>query len=393
MAALNQSVADLFVSVVAFFSRLPFAEFHPPSPGVFWLLCYGVFIVVLAGIIRSKLLYRLKPLEYSSRTSRASSAVMLFAGMFMMVLSARMIFPGKGFEIAFPDVGQGDSALIRLSAGENILIDGGGTYDGRFDIGRRVLAPWLWDRGVRKLDFIILSHPHPDHMNGLKYILRKFDVSEVWTHGYDDDLSGYDDFNRIIAERGIRRKKVSSEDAPVMLGGAELSVLHPPRAFRNQERQAYAAENDRSLVVRIADGGFAALFTGDIGTDIEKDLIRSGRDLTCDLLKVPHHGSKSSSSEPFVAASRPSVAIVTVGRGNPYHHPSVDVLARYEDIGARTFRTDRDGAIVVARRDGTHETVIWNELALRRIDRSDTVSSWEQERKNLKRVYFRRWEL
>ncbi len=353
LAALNQFIADLFIGTVDFFSGLPFAEFHPPSPGIIWLLCYGVLVISTASLIRSRLLYRFKPLEYSSRTSWVSKIMITLAGTLLIIVSVHALLPAQGIEVAFPDVGQGDSALIRLPTGKNILIDGGGTYDNRFDVGRRVLAPYLWNKGVRRLDLVVLSHPHPDHMNGLRSILKKFNVAEVWTHGRDADLPGYDEFNRVIAERNISRKFVSADDPPVQLGGVELRVLHPAPGFRSRERKAYAAENDGSLVVRIAAREGAFLFTGDIGAEAEKALLRSVRNLRCDLLKVPHHGSKSSSTEAFVSAVRPAAAVVTVGRGNPYHHPSADVLERYENSGSQIYRTDRDGAIVLSADGGS----------------------------------------
>ncbi len=393
LAAPNQFIADLFINTVAFFSRLPFAEFHPPSPGILWLLCYGALILGLASLIRSKMLYRFKPLEYSSRASRASIIVVALAGTLLTAITTQPFLAKRAIEVAFPDVGQGDSALIRLPAGNNILIDGGGTYDDRFDIGRRVLAPYLWNRGVRRLDLVVLSHPHPDHMNGLTFILQKFDVGEVWTHGQDTGLPGYDEFNRVIAGRSISRKFVSADDPPVQLGSAELRVLHPARGFHSHERQAYAAENDRSLVVRVAFHDLVLLFTGDIGTGAEKDLIKRGQDLKSDLLKVPHHGSKSSSSEAFVSAARPSAAVVTVGRGNRYHHPSDEVISRYASSGTRIYRTDRDGAIVLSADGGVLKAVTWNERELNRISRASRASIWEQERENLKRMYLRKWEL
>ena len=393
LAALNQFLADLFVGTVAFFSRLPFAEFHPPSPGILWLFCYGVLVIVFAGLIRAGLLYRFKPLEYSPRASRESIIVVALAGTLLVVIATHPFLAKRAVAVSFPDVGQGDSALIRLPTGKTILIDGGGTYDNRFDVGRRVLAPYLWNQGVRRLDLVVLSHPHPDHMNGLKFILKKFDVGEVWTHGQDTDLPGYDEFSRIIAERSISRKFVSADDPPVRLGGAELRVLHPTRGFHSHERQAYAAENDRSLVVRIAFHDLALLFTGDIGTEAERDLIKRRQDLKCDLLKVPHHGSKSSSSETFVSATRPTTAVVTVGRGNRYHHPSGEVISRYANSGAGIYRTDRDGAIVLSANGGVFKAVTWNEREFNRISRAGSASIWEQEQENLRRIYLRKWEL
>jgi len=291
--------------------------------------------------------------------------------------------------VSFPDVGQGDSALIELAGGKTILIDGGGIRDNRFDIGRRVLAPWLWNKGIRRLDVVVLSHPHPDHMNGLIAILNKFEVADVWESGLDADLPGHDEFSRVMNDKKIHHRLVSADDSPVMLGKAMVSVLHPRRGFDAHDRQAYAAENNRSLVVQIAAEGKNMVFTGDIGIEAEQNLIRTMPDLKADLIKIPHHGSKSSSSDAFVAQMRPEVAIVTAGRGNPYHHPSDGVLARYEKIGARICRTDSDGAVTIGVNTGKFDVQRWNDVMLRRIDPFDWSTWSAQERGNWSRIWIR----
>ena len=202
-----------------------------------------------------------------------------------------------------------------------------------------------------------------------------------------------DAFLKAISDGKIKRRVVSGDDPSFNLGDAELRVLHPARTFCSREKRAYAAENDRSLVVRIAFHNHVLLFTGDIGTGAEKELLKRGQDLKCDLLKVPHHGSTSSSSEAFVSAVRPSAVVVTAGRGNPYHHPSAKVIERYERSGAKIYRTDRDGSVILSADGGPLSAVIWNELALSRIRLVGRVSLWEQERENLKRMYLRKWEL
>ena len=192
---------------------------------------------------------------------------MVLAGTGLTVLLAVSFIPGQRMLVSFPDVGQGDCALIELPGGETVLIDGGGTRDNRFDIGRRILAPWLWNKGIRRLDLVIMSHPHPDHMNGLIAILRKFEVGAVWESGLDTDLPGYGEFRQAVQDRKIRHRLVSADDPPMMLGEAMISVLHPRRGFEAHDRQAYAAENNRSLVVRIRSEGKDFLFTGDIGSE------------------------------------------------------------------------------------------------------------------------------
>ena len=350
---------------------------------------YAVFFLSLFMHTRARLLSRFKPFESSSRVSKVPVIGMAFAGVLLALPLSLSFIPEQRTRVSFPDVGQGDSTLIELPGGKTILIDGGGTRDNRFDIGRRVLAPFLWNRGIRRLDLVVLSHPHPDHMNGLIAILKKFEVAAVWESGLDTDLPGHDAFSAMIRDRTIHQRLVSADDPPVMLGEAMISVLHPRRGFEAHDRQAYAAENDRSLVIQVKSEDKNLLFTGDIGIEAEQDIMSAVPGLKADLIKVPHHGSTSSSSDAFVSQTRPDVAIVTVGRGNPYHHPREEVLARFENIGARICRTDSDGAVTIRVKTGKFAIQRWNDLILRRIDLFDRSKWSEQERGNWGRLRIR----
>jgi competence protein ComEC len=390
---MNQGISDMFISAVSFFSRLPLAEFHPPAPTPLWLLLYAVFFILLFMHARARLLSRFKPFESSSRISMMPVIGIALAGMCLMLPFALSFVPEQRMLVSFPDVGQGDCSLIELPGGKAVLIDGGGARDNRFDIGRRVLAPWLWNKGIRRLDLVVLSHPHPDHMNGLIAILKKFEVAAVWESGLDTDLPGYDEFRAVMRDRKIRNRLVSADDPPMMLGEAMISVLHPGRGFDAHDRQAFAAENNRSLVVQIRSEGRSLLFTGDIGIEAEHRILGNIREMKTDLVKVPHHGSKSSSSEDFVSQTRPEVAVVTVGRGNLYHHPSDEVLAHYERIGAQICRTDIDGAVTITVNKGKFGVQRWNDLVLRRIVLSDRATWGEQEQVNAGRLRIRAWGL
>jgi competence protein ComEC len=389
LAWLNQFVSDLFIELVSLFSRLPFAEFHPKAPGVLWLSCYAVFFVSLLHALKVLLLSRFKPFEVSSRVSLFPKIALATTGACMLLGLAISFLPKKHTMISFPDVGQGDCALIELASGKTVLIDGGGTADSRFDIGRRVVAPFLWNRGIRRLDIVILSHPHPDHMNGLQFPLAKFSVGEVWVHGLDRDLPGFEQLRQVVLEKRLPQRTVSAEDAPFALGSSELSVLHPSRDFITKERKAYAAENSRSLVIRIADHDRVFVFTGDIGVDAETSLMQKGLDLKCDVLKVPHHGSKTSSSEAFISLARPRIAVVTVGRENPYHHPSPEVVARYQQTGADVCRTDRDGAVFLTIDQNRIDVARWSELMLQRITLTNRKEWGTFERQNWQRIWKR----
>jgi competence protein ComEC len=390
---LNQTTSDIFINTVSFFSRLPFAEFHPPAPTLLWLLLYAVFFISLSLHIGARLRSRFKPFGSSSRVSTLPVIGTVLAGMCLLLPLALSLIPEQRLLLSFPDVGQGDCALIELPTGQTILIDGGGTRDNRFDIGRRILAPYLWNRGIRRLDLMVLSHPHPDHMNGLIAILKKFEVAAVWESGLDIDLPGYGEFREVIRDRKIPHRMVSADDPPMMFGEAAISVLHPRRGFLSHDRLAYSAENNRSLVVQIKSEGRGLLYMGDVGIEVERNIMMSMQGMKTDLIKVPHHGSKSSSSEDFISQIRPAIAVMTVGRGNPYHHPSDEVLERYGKIGALICRTDSDGAVTIAMSREKLAIQRWNDLVLRRIALANRAAWGEQELVNGGRLRIRASEL
>jgi competence protein ComEC len=387
-AAANQFFADAFVALVSLFARIPFAAVHLSSPGPLLATGYAGLLIASALWLRARLFAAYRPLETSSRPPRFTLAAMSISAV-VIVLSA--VFPllrGHGPRVTVVDVGQGDCTLVETAAGRTILIDGGGTRDNRFDIGRSVLAPYLWDRGIRVFDLVVLSHPHPDHMNGLIAVLRNFTVREVWGSGLDTDLPGYADFQEVIRQRSIPFRKVSAGDR-ARVGEADLFVLHPGAAFRQRTRKAYAAENDRSLVVRLELAGKRLLFAGDIHAEGERELQRNVSDLAVDLVKVPHHGSRTSSTGALVAALRPAAAVITVGDGNPYRHPAEEVVERYQEIGATVYRTDRHGAIMVRLSPAGLDVRPWSELLLRQAVSGGQDGWWTIERSNWMRMAIR----
>jgi len=389
LPTLNQLVADRFCDTVTFFSRLPLAQFHPPAPSLFSLLAYALFLGSGQVIVRAVLLYRYQPLACSSRVPRIHMTIAAVSGLLLIISMTIFFLPRRTGTIQFPDVGQGDCALITLAAGKNILIDGGGAYDNRFDIGRRIVAPYLWNQGIHRIDLVILSHPHPDHMNGLKYIVKSFAIGEVWTSGLDKDLPGYPELERLILDQGIPLRVVSAANPPVVINDAEVKLLHPAPGFHARGRKAYEAENSRSLVVRVALEGKVFLFPGDIGKDAEQEMLLRNRDLRCDLIKVPHHGSKSSSSESFLSRTLPVIGVVTVGSRNRYHHPSPEVVERYQAAGTRLFRTDLDGALFVTVDKGELIVKSWRTRMVQRVELTDRASWRRQEEENWRALWLR----
>ncbi len=244
---------------------------------------------------------------------------------------------GEELRVTFISVGQGDSALVEFPGGKTMLIDGGGSYASGFDIGQSVVAPFLWHRKIKRLDYMVLSHAQLDHMGGLRFIARNFSVGEFWWSGkgsiggLKDSLVGNGALVRVIDARGRR----------VEAGGVNVE------AFRPYDDPAGLDLNNMSLVVRLGYGDRSFLFPGDIAVEGEAAAVALGRDITADVLKAPHHGSRHSSSGAFIENVAPSLVVVSAGRGNPFGFPHKDALERYEKAGAKVLRTDTGGAITV----------------------------------------------
>jgi competence protein ComEC len=242
--------------------------------------------------------------------------------------------PAGPVEARLLDVGQGDAILLRDGRAA-ALVDGGGWSEG--DLGGHVLLPALAELGVRRLAAVALTHPDRDHCRGLVEIADYLPVEELWTvPGWRDS----DCARELLLRPGVRLRTLWAGETR-RLGRWRLRALHPGAGER-------ASGNDQSLVLLAEVFGRRLLLTGDVEATAERRLLaRNPAALLCDVLKVAHHGSQTSSSSAFLAAARPRLALISAGRRNPYGHPAPEVLDRLERAGARVLRTDRDGQIVV----------------------------------------------
>jgi len=298
-------------------------------------------MVALSGVTRAAPWRRLR---------WAAAAAMLAVG--IASIAARELARRFGSElvVTFLDVGQGDAAVVQAPGGATILVDAGGAIDGTFDPGARVVEPFLRARGITRLDLVILSHPHPDHMGGLPRILDRFPVAVLWSSGDD----GHDPRYRALVDQARRHGAALPEPARLERGGLSLVPLGPfVTDARGAERigpPEGTTVNDASLVVRASFGGRALLFTGDLEANGEGELTGRravGQAVTADALKVPHHGSRTSSSAELLDAVQPRWAFMSLGWRNRFHFPNPEVLARYAARGIRVLRTDRDGAVTL----------------------------------------------
>lgn len=273
----------------------------------------------------------------------------------------RVLVTADAMEVTALDVGQGDSIFVAGPTGSTLLIDAGGPVGSvketaeatsRFDVGEEVVSPYLWERRVRRLDAVALTHAHSDHMGGMAAVLRNMRPRELWV-GVDADSEAYRALLAEAAELGVVVRHLrAGEDFD--WGGMRVKVLAPEVGYGHMG----APVNDDSLVLRVEYGRAAVLLEGDAQAASEATMLRNGRVEPVTLLKVGHHGSRTSTTAEFYAAAAPKDAVVSVGRANTFGHPRGEVIARIAEGGTRLYRTDEFGVVrFLLTRDGAVRTV------------------------------------
>jgi competence protein ComEC len=317
---------------------VPAVTFRVAPPGWFALACYYAAIGSMCVCWRR------------SQLRRGAAAVLVLAG-FWIVAEPWSLAAQRGdgrMHVAFLDVGQGEATVVRFPRGATLLVDAGGSPGpSTFDIGDRIVAPVLRAAGVKRLDVLALTHGDPDHIGGALSVVREFRPREVWE---GIPVPPFEPLRALRMEAGAVHARWSN----VKLGdtaqfdGVNVVVRHPD--VPDWERQR--VRNDDSIVLELNWGQVSIWLTGDIGKAVERTLLAGIRTAPIRVVKVPHHGSLTSSTTEFVRALAPRVAIVSAGRSNHFGHPVPEVLERYRDAGAEVFRTDQDGAVTVET-DGT----------------------------------------
>ena len=344
IALFNHAIISIFLGLIGIFGQTwGVVKLAPPTLGGFVL-----YIACFLGIVQWRSAYR----HWKLASLIGLSVLALW------VWDTAFHEKGRLLEVVTLDVGQGDAAFVRFPDNRTLLVDGGiqrTYYDDKrqqwvdYDVGERVIEPYLDSRGIRRLDMVVLTHPDVDHGGGLGYILENFEVGRVL---------GISDMPLTSETHRRLHVIVTANDIPYTFpyaGNLELTptatvnLLHPmdPASTNLLDQD----KNDDSLVMKLTYNAVDILFTGDIGKNAEARLIASGQDLRSEILKVPHHGSRTSSSAAFIAAVAPRYAIFSLGQNSQYQFPHADVVARYSARGCTQLRTDELGAITL-RTDG-----------------------------------------
>ena len=319
---------DLLIGCSHILDWFSLISYRIPTPHLFTVIGYFLFLYLM-----------LLP----SRVKRQKLVFLLCFFVFLILLISYP-FPSssKNLKVTCIDVGEGDAVLVEFPGHKKMLVDGGGFPDSSFDVGDRVVSPFLWSKGIKKIDYLVLTHAHPDHLNGLKAIARNFKIGEFWEAYSPLENQSYAEFKKLLRP-SVRSKRVFRGDSRVE-NNVEIEVLNPER----MNPYVNSIQNDHSLVLRIIYAQTAFLLTGDIGQDAEREILQNSREIRCQILKSPHHGSRTSSSHNFLDRIAPKIVMISVGEGNRYGFPDQDILERYKDIGAKVFRTDLHGAIEVS---------------------------------------------
>jgi competence protein ComEC len=246
----------------------------------------------------------------------------------------------RRLRIDFLDVGQGDSALITMPDGTTLLVDGGGNpMDSARRIGETVVSEYLWWRGLSNVDYVLPTHADADHIDGLNDVLKNFTVRAALIARHPADDPEFAKFAQTLAQTNTHSETIEAGDV-IQFGDVAVSVLWPPAGGDK-------STNNDSVVLRIQYGERVILLTGDIEEAAERSLLASPQQLHADVIKVAHHGSKTSSTEEFVVATKPQLAIISVGRHSRFGHPHREVVERWQANGATVLTTGNSGTITI----------------------------------------------
>ena len=324
------------LKMAVFFNNLPFSSLWLPTPSpTLIVLYYAAILIGISGILVNK------------------TARILGAGSFALIIFLFFFPPAellKGrittSEITFLDVGQGSATFLQLPSGKRVLIDGGGgAASSGFNVGEDIIAPFLWQRGVKQLDAIIVTHGDSDHYNGIPFLLQRFRPKVLWVN----DRTGHENaWRQMLALAGRLHIDIKiPQQGEELIRGGEAEIVH----LGIPGKSGGVRSNDQSLVLRFAHNNLSCLFAGDISSNMESQLVEEKMPLQSTLLLSPHHGSSTSNSELFLKAVNPKTIVVSAGRFRPDNFPTPEVRKRCNELGIKMLITAEQGAITFTSED------------------------------------------
>lgn len=340
--------------IITNLAELPFSKLYLPTPKIWMILLYYILIIIFNFIyhiyhspklnhtqIRVKNLIALAKYNIFLNKKKYRMRIMII----ILLFSFFQCIP-QNLEINFVDVGQGDSTLIVTPRNKTILIDGGGSTTDEFDVGKSTLLPYILDKGYTKIDYIFISHFDQDHVGGILTILQEIKVKKVIISKQGENTGNYQKFLEVIKEKGIPVTIVKKGDRVKIEKEIYFDILWPTSELIQENKI-----NNNSLIMKMYYYNFSVLFTGDIEEKAEKKILETYKNekdkLVSHVLKVAHHGSKTSTIKEFLDAVNPKIALIGVGKNNMFHHPSEEVIDELKEYGISIYRTDERGEITI----------------------------------------------
>lgn len=328
-------VTEIIWQVAQLVSRIPGAFFTVRTPHASYLFIHYTVLIFLPMLFQKK---------YGKQMSIVIGTVLIF-------FLALPVWGNNNLAVTFLDVGQGDCIFIESPSGRKVVIDGGGKMgENSADIGERIVVPFLKSKGIDKLDLVINTHPHHDHINGLEAVIREMEVGAFLTAVPFLGCPETRELIEVAEKKKTNSEAVSRGDIIVLEPGVELIVLAPTA----QGVYGESNENSNSLVLKLCYRQTSFLLTGDVEDDGLKELLKGDADIQSEVLKLPHHGSKNAFAPAFYERVDPLVAVITVGR-NSFGHPHDTVVSYWEERGIPVYRTDLHGAVSIQ----TNGAKIW----------------------------------
>ncbi|MDR7857096.1 DNA internalization-related competence protein ComEC/Rec2 [Tissierella sp.] len=320
-------ILDLILSVnfylVDFLYSIPFGVIKIFSPSIWEIILYYIFILIVFKVIKVRKLHL------------NIKKVIIYYLILMTIWSSVTLMNHKSIELHFVDVGQGDCILIRTLKGD-YLIDTGGSILDSFDVGESITLPYLQKLGVSKLKGVFITHFDADHCGALPLLIENLNIENILISYEDRDNEVYNE----IKDSGVAITILKEKDKLFLDDNTLIEVLNPNKDLFNRGE----VSNNLSLAFLLSYYNKQILFTGDIEKEAELEIVDKFKS-NIDIIKIPHHGSNTSSSEEFLNKIKPQIGIISVGRNNFYGHPGKDVLDRYEELGTKIYRTDTMGMI------------------------------------------------
>lgn len=331
-------------------SLVPLSEFFVPTPNSIFIVLYYLILFLTIGYIFLKKEYSnryiVKKLHKYIKSKSAYiiinyKLIIVYILIFLIISNLILKIIPKDLTIYFIDVGQGDSTLIITPSNKKILIDSGGSETGNYDVGKNTLVPYLLDRKIISIDYICISHFDSDHCDGFKYLLKNIKVKNIILSEQYESTSNFEEIMHIANEKKIKILKVEAGNRLNIDKYTSFKIFSPGDSLTDDI-------NDNSIVMKLEYKNFSCLFTGDISKKIEQKLVKQyGDELKSTILKVAHHGSKTSSDEKFIKTVNPLISLIGVGKNNNFGHPNSITLETLKNNNSKIYRTDLNGEVVL----------------------------------------------